>query len=588
MPRPLLFAALVLLVSAAARCVAAEVTVAIDLRWRGESIAIPSGGVANDEGQRLRITRVAALLSGATLLRGDGSRLQLGGQYGFIDAEQQRLSWTLRNVPPGEFVGLEFRMGVPPEANHADPANWPAGHPLNPIVNGLHWGWQGGYVFLALEGRWQSDGLRTGAGERGFSYHIATDTHLTPVRFVANFAVAGHTKVRLALELSRVLGPVVLAAGNGSESTHSGAEDKLAAGLAAAAQRAWFWLDAAPTSPRATERPPVGARSAEAGGTPLALTIPAGFPQPALPADNPLTVEGVALGKALFFDRRLSSNGRQSCASCHAEERAFSDSVALSRGADGAMGVRNAMPLLNLAWSANYAWDGSQPRIRHQARAAWTNPIEMHAEPAAVLETLAQDETLAAAFTSAFGTPEMTAERVTLALEQYLLTQVAGDSKFDRALRGLAQFTEEEKRGFELFAMEYDPARGRRGADCFHCHGGALFSDFTLKNNGLDRESRDPGRAGVSGSQNDRGKFKTPSLRNVALTAPYMHDGRFKTLEEVVAHYDHGVQRPAALDPNIAKHPEAGLELSAADQRALVAFLETLTDARLTHSSPSQ
>jgi len=142
------------------------------------------------------------------------------------------------------------------------------------------------------------------------------------------------------------------------------------------------------------------------------------------------------------------------------------------------------------------------------------------------------------------------------------------------------QLTDEEKRGFELFATEYDPVRGKRGADCFHCHGGVLFSDYAYKNNGLDLAAADAGRAQVTGKAAERGMFKTPSLRNVARTAPYMHDGRFATLEDVVAHYDHDVKRAENLDPNLAKHPDAGLRLSADEQRQLVAFLRTLTDVR--------
>ena len=171
--------------------------------------------------------------------------------------------------------------------------------------------------------------------------------------------------------------------------------------------------------------------------------------------------------------------------------------------------------------------------------------------------------------------------RIELALEQYLLTLVASDSKFDRAARGQAMLTEEEQRGFALFAGEYDPVRGRRGADCFHCHGGALFTDFGFRDNGLGDTRGDTARAGVTGRATDAGKFKTPSLRNVAVTAPYMHDGRLRTLADVVAHYDHGVRRTPTLDPNLAKHPSAGLQLTREEQRALVAFLRTLTDAAL-------
>lgn len=569
---------------------AADVSLALTLRWRGEAVALPSSTLTNDAGQRLRLTRFAALISGVALVRPDGSSVRLEGQYGLIDATNGRRTVTLRGVPEGEFVGLEFNVGVPPGVNHGDSGSWPAGHPLNPLVNGLHWSWQGGYVFAAIEGHWSEGGVARAENERGFSYHLATDARLIPVRFLANYRIAGDTTIGLALDLARVIAPQRLVAEDGSESTHSVEGDVLAVQLAVAMARAWFWLGAGSAQMPVAESAPAFPTAAEQKITalPFAFTVPAGFPQPALPADNPLTVEGIALGELLFSDPRLSGNGAQSCASCHAVERAFSDVAALSRGADGIAGARNAMPLVNLAWSPHFAWDGSQPRIRDQARAAWTNPIEMHAAPSKIVAVLAADSALATRFRRAFATREITAERITLALEQYLLVQVAADSKFDRALRGTAELSEEEKHGFELFATEYDPGRGRRGADCFHCHGGALFTDFAMKNNGLDRIPLDRGRGAVTGSGDDHGKFKTPSLRNVALTAPYMHDGRFATLEEVVAHYDHGVQRAPSLDPNLGKHPDGGLELSPDDQRALVAFLRALTDARFGYSSPSQ
>ena len=185
-----------------------------------------------------------------------------------------------------------------------------------------------------------------------------------------------------------------------------------------------------------------------------------------------------------------------------------------------------------------------------------------------------------ALFTEAFGSPEITAEKISLALEQFVLTLTSFDSKFDRALRGEAKFTQPEQRGFELFMTEYEPRSGRFGADCFHCHGGALFSDHQFHNNGLDAVPLDLGRFLVTTNAGDRGKFSTPSLRNIALTAPYMHDGRFKTLEEVVEHYSTGLKRSATLDPNLAKHPDGGVRLMVEDQRALVAFLNTLTDEK--------
>ncbi len=567
---------------------AAELTLAMELRWGGKKLAVPGGegdGGVTAKGQTVNVTRLAMLVSEVALVRADGGVVQLPGQFGFMDAESGRMAMTLTSVPEGEYAGLEFSVGVPTETNHADPSRWAAGHALNPLVNGLHWGWQGGFVFLALEGKRRDGGAAD--NERGFSYHVATDVRKMAVRFRADYRVAGATTVKLALDVARVLRDVTIRADDGSESTHSAEGDALAVGLSAAMERSWFWLEAGATvESRGKVERRVGDNAPYLGATPLAFVVPVGFPQPSLPEDNVLTREGVALGETLFFDVRLSGNGTQSCASCHAPERAFSDSVALSRGAEGASGVRNAMPLFNLAWSPSFAWDGSKPRVRDQALAAMVNPIEMHGDPAKVVAALVQDAALGDAFAAAFGSKEITAERVGLVLEQYLLMLVAADSKFDRAMRGAAELSEQEKEGFALFVTEYNPVRGKRGADCFHCHGGALFSDFGFKNNGLDFFGAggtpalpgDTGRAMVSGKASDAGKFKTPSLRNVALTGPYMHDGRFATLEDVVAHYDHGVKRATALDPNLAKHPDAGLGLTSAEQAALVAFLRALTD----------
>jgi cytochrome c peroxidase len=209
-------------------------------------------------------------------------------------------------------------------------------------------------------------------------------------------------------------------------------------------------------------------------------------------------------------------------------------------------------------------------------------PIQDHAEMDETLDRvtakLAAKEGYPSLFTAAFGAPEITAEKIGLALENFLLTLTSYDAKFDRAMRGQAVLNDDERRGFELFMTEYDPRTRQFGADCFHCHGGPLFSDHQFHNNGLASDGSDPGRFRVTGLEEDRDKFATPSLRNVALTGPYMHDGRFATLQEVVEHYSTGVQRSATLDPNLAKHPDGGLHLSAEDRRALVAFLKTLTE----------
>lgn len=563
-----------LLLLASAALGAAELQVRIAPRWGNAALAVPSEEFPTTAGQLVRVTRLAALLSDFQLLRPDGSVVRLEGQFGFIDAASGQLDVALANVPTGDYRGLQVRIGVPDAVNRADPGLWPPGHALNPQTNGLHWSWLGGYVFLALEGYWREPG---GGDSAGFSYHLAKDAQLMTVRFLADFKVESSTRVDLALNVAALFRDRRIAARDGSDSTHSADNDPLAGALARSTERAFFWLEAGAV-PRSPES--VGARAASktSTGTPYSFTVPAGFPQPTLPADNTLTEEGVKLGRHLFFDRRLSNNGEQSCASCHDPRAAFSDRVALSRGAEGDLGKRNAMPLFNLAWHPAYAWDGTKKTVREQALAAMTNPIEMHASVTDVVAVLSDDARVREDFAAAFGSEEITGERLGKAIEQFLLTLVSNRSRFDAALAGTTKLTSQEQRGFDLFMTEYDPVHGRNGADCFHCHGAPLFSDFTTKNNGLDLVAMDAGAQNATGRADDRGRFKTPSLRNVELTAPYMHDGRFKTLEEVVGHYHHGVQRAANLDPNLAKHPRNGIALSAGDQAALVAFLKTLTD----------
>ena len=322
------------------------------------------------------------------------------------------------------------------------------------------------------------------------------------------------------------------------------------------------------------------------GTAPYKLDITRRFPAVNLPADNPLTEEGVALGRKLFDDPRLSINNSQSCASCHRQEHAFTDPRTLSIGANGDLGKRNAMPLFNLAWAADYFWDGRAPTLRDQVLVPLQDPHEMAESLDNVVKKLESDDSYRKGFRKAFGEAAITASKLALALEQFLLTLVSQDSKFDRAVRKLDTFSPEEKRGLELFLTEFDPARGMRGADCFHCHGGTLFTSHKYADNGLDLAPRDSGRLLVSGEEPDRGKFKIPSLRNVELTAPYMHDGRFDTLEAVVEHYSSGVKRSPNLDPNLAKHPDEGILLSAEDKHALVAFLKTLTDRSFVSAEP--
>jgi cytochrome c peroxidase len=321
-----------------------------------------------------------------------------------------------------------------------------------------------------------------------------------------------------------------------------------------------------------------------------------------LPRDNPLTVEGVALGSKLFFDRRLSGNDSESCSTCHNPRRAFTQPRRVSRGSNGELGVRNAMSLENLAWKNSFFLDGRAATVRQQSLQPIQNPIEMHESLTNLVAKLngrtgsplsadgahgvtRPTEDYPRLFKNAFGSPEITSDKIARALEQFVLSQVSYNSKFDRVMQGEAKFTKEEARGFVLFNTEYDPYHGQYGADCFHCHGGPLFQSLDFANNGLDSTFRDLGRYNATHRTGDIGKFAVPSLRNVAVTAPYMHDGRFQTLEQAVAHYCTGMKRSATLDPNLAKHPDGGVPLSATDRQALVAFLKTFTDEKFLQSA---
>lgn len=323
------------------------------------------------------------------------------------------------------------------------------------------------------------------------------------------------------------------------------------------------------------------------------LFIKGHLPPPAFPADNPLTDEGIALGRRLFFDRGLSADGTVSCADCHLPRAAFSDDKAASRGVYGQRSRRHSMPLFNLAWRRGFFWDGRATTLREQVLHPLTDPTEMGETPRGLAAKLSADPSLRRDFAAAFGPGPPTTATLALALEQYMLVQISQDSKYDRAAMGETTFTALEARGLELFFQEFAPARGLRGADCFHCHGTPLFTNERFADNGLgplppgDRRGLDPargpdrGRAEVTGRPRDEGAFKVPSLRNVALTAPYMHDGRMGTLRQVLDHYDRHVVDTGNLDPNLAKHG-GPLGLTDDDKDALLAFLGTLTDTAFT------
>lgn len=316
--------------------------------------------------------------------------------------------------------------------------------------------------------------------------------------------------------------------------------------------------------------------------TPYTLVIPPGFQPMPIPPDNHMTVEGMKLGRHLFYEPRLSGNNTMSCASCHLQTHAFTDPERFSTGIDGIQGTRNSMALINMGWDQRFFWDGRAFSLEEQIFFPVRDPIEMHETWPNAVAKLQADDAYVALFNEAFGTTTIDSVLASKAMAQFIRTMISANSKFDKFIRGELQLEQDEQLGFLLTQMEGGPPPlGQFGADCFHCHphGGMRFTDGIIRNNGLDPEGAwaDLGLGGVTGLPQDFGKFKTPTLRNVALTAPYMHDGRFQTLEEVIEHYDSGGHPSSTVDPNM-KFSQGGLQLTAEKKQQLLAFLHTLTD----------
>ncbi len=553
---------------------AATLEVAVRHSFNGEPLLLDSLRYANATGETLSFTRISYLLTGFALERDDGAWVEIPGSRAWMDVAAHRASARFAGVPAGRYRALRFHIGPDTATNAADPAKLPGDDPLNPNLNGLHWSWQGGYIFLAMEGRYRN----AAPDLKAYTYHLARDPNRVRISLAAMIDLTHDATALIDFDLGALLNaPRPLSFEKDGAATHSRDGDPVAAALVANLPSAFRVAKILSATPAISQPAPIKPLYLPEKFTPYRFTMSGTFPVPDLPRDNPLIEERVALGRALFNDTALSRDGTIACASCHQSASAFSDPRRYSIGVQNQVGKRHAMPLFNLAWKTSFFWDGRAPSLRAQALVPIQDPAEMNETLDRVTAKLAASPTYSRLFSAAFGSPEITAEKLGLALEQYLLSLTAYESKFDLAMRGKAALSDDEKRGFELFMTEYDPRTGQLGADCFHCHGGPLFSDHQFHNNGL-AATDDEGRYGVTHLEPDRGKFATPGLRNVARRPPYMHDGRFATLEEVVAHYSTGIHRSPTLDPNLAKHPQGGLRLSAADQRALVAFLKTLTD----------
>jgi len=317
--------------------------------------------------------------------------------------------------------------------------------------------------------------------------------------------------------------------------------------------------------------------------TPYTIEIPYGFPTNLnIPEDNPMTVEGIALGKTLFYDGRL--NGRthpdslMSCSTCHRQENSFEIGAVRPHpfGVTGQATHHAMLPMINLVWNmGNYGWNGSAPSIEADVLGVISDPSEFDSSPEKVVNTLKSIEGYGELFRKAFGSDEITVNRISKAIAQFVRTLISSNSRFDKYMHGEVQLTPEELRGFVLFTTE-------EGADCFHCHGGfgnPLFTTNKFYNNGKDSVFTDPAdRFAITGDPMDKGTYKATTLRNIELTGPYMHDGRFETLDEVIEFYSHDLINTPQIDPLMHHIANGGIQLTPPEKADLMAFILTLRD----------
>lgn len=329
--------------------------------------------------------------------------------------------------------------------------------------------------------------------------------------------------------------------------------------------------------------------------TPVTITSGViGLPNPVIPPDNPTTEEGVLLGKTLFYDPKLSSDGTVSCGTCHLPEKAFSDGRAKSIGIRGQLSLRSSMPLVNLAWVSRFFWDGRVRSLEEQSLHPIQDSREMDNTLDNMVRTVQNDRRYPDLFWRAFGTRVVTAELVGKALAQFERTLVSFNSKYDRYIRGEVALSADEIQGLTLFITHPDPSsgtRGVRGGNCGDCHSVGLFQgrqvDFQgFMNNGIQTtlgSGADLGLQNVTGNAADAGKMRIPTLRNIELTAPYMHAGQLASLEDVMDHYNHPdlFARPNVdllIKEAVNRRFGTSLQLEANEKGQIIAFLKTLTD----------
>jgi len=302
---------------------------------------------------------------------------------------------------------------------------------------------------------------------------------------------------------------------------------------------------------------------------PVSFVKPAHFPDAIYNLQqNPVTTEGFILGRKLFYDPILSKDNSISCGECHQQYSAFAHGDhQFSHGINGLIGTRNSPPLFNLAFQKDFMWDGGVNNLEVQPLLPITNPVEMDEDINNVVAKLDKLPTYRQLFKSAFGDETINSQRVLRALSQFMVMMISANAKYDKVKLGKETFSTAEQSGYDVFVQK-----------CSACHQEPLFTDLSFRNNGLDLFPKDPGRAMITFDPADSGKVKVPSLRNLKYTYPYMHDGRFQNLQEVIMHYTAGVKPCATLDPLLSN----GITLSNTEIDDLLTFLKTLDDVDFT------
>ncbi|MDA3616584.1 cytochrome-c peroxidase [Polluticaenibacter yanchengensis] len=310
---------------------------------------------------------------------------------------------------------------------------------------------------------------------------------------------------------------------------------------------------------------------------PYRLPVPVNFPAPQYETYNPLTKEGIELGRQLFYDVRLSGNNKISCASCHHQNLAFSDGISLTNiGVSGTTLSRHSPTLINMAWANNgLFWDGGSTNLESQAFGPLTEHNEMGQNLFELMDELKAVPGYITAFKEAFD-EDISSANVVKALAQFQRTMVSANSRYDKYVRkeNGASLNKQELKGMVLVKQK-----------CQGCHSTDLFTDNLYHNNGIDNDFSNPGiddlnfgRYRVSYNMKDMGAYKTPTLRNIMLTAPYMHDGRFKTIEEVLNHYTENIKYSESLSPVLIQNGKIGITINNEEKQQIIAFLHTLTD----------